>query len=77
MLANFGWVIPGRLAGMGRPRPGQAEEIRSHGIGAVLSLTETPPPEEFTEAGPREIFVHPSDLEAARELLAADSPVDN
>jgi hypothetical protein len=33
--------------------------------------------EEFTEAGPREILVHPSDLEAARELLAADSPVDN
>jgi Putative prokaryotic signal transducing protein len=26
--------------------------------------------EEFTEAGPREIFVHASDLEAARELLA-------
>jgi hypothetical protein len=33
--------------------------------------------EEFTEAGPREILVHPSDLEAARELLAAESPVDN
>ena len=25
--------------------------------------------EEFTAAGPREILVHPSDLEAARELL--------
>jgi hypothetical protein len=33
--------------------------------------------EEFTEAGPREILVHPSDLEAARELLAADSPADD
>jgi hypothetical protein len=26
--------------------------------------------EEFTATGPREILVHPSDLEAARELLA-------
>jgi hypothetical protein len=26
--------------------------------------------EEFTAAGPREILVHPSDLETARELLA-------
>src|SRR3954451_18210736 len=26
--------------------------------------------EEFTAAGPREILVHPSDLDAARELLA-------
>jgi len=25
--------------------------------------------EEFTAAGPREILVHPSDLEAARQLL--------
>jgi hypothetical protein len=32
--------------------------------------------EEFTAAGPREILVHPSDLDAARELLAADSPSD-
>jgi hypothetical protein len=26
--------------------------------------------EEFTATGPREILVHPSDLETARELLA-------
>jgi Putative prokaryotic signal transducing protein len=26
--------------------------------------------EEFTAAGPREILVHPSDLDAAREVLA-------
>src|SRR5262245_30606782 len=51
MLANFGWVIPGKLAGMARPRPGQAEEIRSHGIGAVLALTETPPLEELVAEG--------------------------
>jgi hypothetical protein len=34
--------------------------------------------EDFTASGPREIFVHQSDLEAARALLdaspAADSP---
>ena len=32
--------------------------------------------EEFTAAGPREILVHPSDLDAARELLATDSSPD-
>ena len=29
--------------------------------------------EDFTAAGPREILVHESDLEAARELLAAST----
>ena len=29
--------------------------------------------EEFTAAGPREILVHASDLEAARELLAGST----
>ncbi len=33
--------------------------------------------EEFTAAGPREILVHPSDLDAARELLAANSSSDS
>jgi len=33
--------------------------------------------EEFTAAGPREILVHPSDLDAARELLVSDSPSDS
>jgi hypothetical protein len=33
--------------------------------------------EEFTAAGPREILVGPSDLDAARELLAADPSSDN
>jgi Putative prokaryotic signal transducing protein len=28
--------------------------------------------EDFTPAGPQEIYVHPSDLEAARELLVQD-----
>jgi hypothetical protein len=29
--------------------------------------------EDFTEAGPREILVHPKDLEAARELIAGSA----
>lgn len=33
--------------------------------------------EEFTAAGPREILVHPSDLDAARELLVSDSSTDS
>ena len=33
--------------------------------------------EEFTAAGPREILVHPSDLDAARELLAPNSSTDS
>jgi hypothetical protein len=33
--------------------------------------------EEFTAAGPREILVHPSDLDAARELLAVNSSSDS
>jgi len=33
--------------------------------------------EEFTAAGPRDILVHPSDLDAARELLAANLSSDS
>jgi hypothetical protein len=33
--------------------------------------------EEFTAAGPREILVHPSDLDDARELLATNSSSDS
>ena len=33
--------------------------------------------EDFTAAGPREILVHPSDLEAARELLAAQTSTES
>jgi atypical dual specificity phosphatase len=44
MLRNFGWVRPGRLAGMGRPEARDWPELAGHGVRAVLSLTETPPP---------------------------------
>lgn len=53
-MDGFYWVVPGRLAGMGRPgRQGRGEGTRQsiehdlawlkdQGIGAILSLTETP-----------------------------------
>lgn len=46
--------------------------LRSAGIECAYRDTETidSPLEDFTAAGPREILVHASDLEAARELLA-------
>jgi len=45
--------------------------LRSAGIDCAYRDTEAIDSslEEFTAAGPREILVHPSDLEAARELL--------
>lgn len=51
MLVNFGWVWPGRLAAMGRPRTGAAEDLMAEGIRAVLTLTEEPPLEELAAAG--------------------------
>jgi hypothetical protein len=46
--------------------------LRSAGIECAYRDTEAidSPLEDFTAAGPREILVHESDLEAARELLA-------
>jgi hypothetical protein len=46
--------------------------LRSAGIACAYRDTDAidSPLEDFTAAGPREILVHPSDLEAARELLA-------
>ena len=45
--------------------------LRSAGIDCAYRDTEAidSPLEDFTAAGPREILVHESDLEAARELL--------
>ena len=51
MLRNFGWVLPGRLAGMARPRPGAASELAQAGVAAVLALTEDPPLDELLAAG--------------------------
>jgi hypothetical protein len=46
--------------------------LRSAGIECAYRDTDAidSPLEDFTAAGPREILVHESDLEAARELLA-------
>jgi hypothetical protein len=46
--------------------------LRSAGIDCSYRETEAVDSllEEFTPAGPREILVHPSDLDAAQELLA-------
>jgi putative signal transducing protein len=49
--------------------------LRSAGIDCVYRDTEAidSPLEDFTAAGPREILVQESDLDAARELLAASA----
>jgi hypothetical protein len=49
--------------------------LRSAGIDCAYRDTEAidSPLEDFTAAGPREILVRESDLEAARELLAASA----
>jgi Putative prokaryotic signal transducing protein len=51
--------------------------LRSNGIECAFRDTEAidSPLEDFTAAGPREILVHASDLEAARQLLP-DSRAD-
>ena len=51
MLPNFGWVLPRRLAGMARPRPGTAEHLKDAGVAAVLTLTESPPLPELAASG--------------------------
>lgn len=43
MLKNFGWVLPGELAGMGLPGAGAWALLREEGVRAVLSLTEHAP----------------------------------
>ena len=47
--------------------------LRSNGIECANRDTDAidSPVEEFIAAGPQEILVHASDLEAAKELLAA------
>jgi len=39
---HFSWLIEGKLAGMARPDPSDAEELRESGITAVVSLTRRP-----------------------------------
>jgi hypothetical protein len=50
--------------------------LRSAGIECGYRETDAidSPLEDFTPAGPQEVFVHRSDLEAARGLLGDDTP---
>jgi atypical dual specificity phosphatase len=87
MLRNFGWVRPGRLAGMGRPEAQDWPQLLETGVRAVLSLTETPPPGDPTRHGlahrhePIEDFGTPDDDLLLRctgwvaEQLGAERPV--
>ena len=43
MVNNFSWIIPERLAGMGRPGHADTAWLRAQGVTAVLSLTERAP----------------------------------
>ncbi len=45
MLKNFGWVVPGKLAGCNLPRTVQELKwLREQGIEAIVTLTEKPLP---------------------------------
>ncbi|MDA4134657.1 MAG: dual specificity protein phosphatase family protein [Thaumarchaeota archaeon] len=47
----FGWVIEGRLAASGLPSSeGQLRWLQSHGVDSILTLRETPLPEEWVAA---------------------------
>lgn len=83
LLLNFGFVIPNELAGMGRPPEGPRfartlEILLGEGIGALVSLTETPLDEEaVTAAGleylhlPVEDFTAPTLEQIERFMLFA------
>ena len=43
VVDNFSWLIEGRLAGMARPDPSDAERLRKKGVTALVSLTRRPP----------------------------------
>ncbi len=43
MRLNFSWIVQDAVAGMAMPHPEDLPFLREKGIGALLSLTETPP----------------------------------
>ena len=51
MLSNFGWILPGRLAGMAYPGSDAGRALVAAGVGAVLSLTEHAPVEALADDG--------------------------
>jgi atypical dual specificity phosphatase len=57
LLPNFGWVVPGVLAGCGLPGRGLASKVsgayalaRAQGVDLVVSLLEAPPPLPLLQA---------------------------
>jgi atypical dual specificity phosphatase len=42
MVANFSWIVEGRVGGMARPWPEDVDWLRAQGVTAILSLTEAP-----------------------------------
>lgn len=71
-LVHFDWILPRRLAGMARPRPGSAPSLTREGVRAVLTLTEEPPSAELARAGlvvrhePIADFAAPDEITLAR-----------
>ncbi len=47
--ANFSWLIQGKIAGCGAPSNEELDWLYDQGIGAIVSLTETPLPREPVE----------------------------
>jgi len=43
MVANFSWIVEGRVGGMARPWPGDVAWLREQGVTAIVSLTEAVP----------------------------------
>ena len=80
MLLNFSWLIPQQLAGLGEPggfhydlqSGGLTEdlhELRQHGIGAVVSLTERPLDDDaLRSAGMSHLHLPVPDMVAPTEV---------
>ncbi|MHC5012834.1 MAG: phosphatase domain-containing putative toxin [Planctomycetota bacterium] len=80
-MFNFGWIKEGVLAGMGRPSPDAWTVLRAEGVGAVLTLTERPPPGDPAAVGlqvlhvPVTDFGTPSDEDLERCVTWIDAQV--
>lgn len=42
ILENLWWVVPGKLAGVRKPTPEEIAELKSAGIGAIVSVMDDP-----------------------------------
>ena len=83
MTFGFGWVREGVLAGMALPSSGDWARLAAEGIGAVLSLTERPPPGDPIAHGlkflhvPLRDFSAPTPDQLHRCLAFIDRHVDD